>query len=392
MNAVGSIPRILLTGGGTGGHVYPAIAIADAVRRAHPLSVVAFAGTQDRLEWDAVPRAGYEIHPIRARGIVRRWSWRNVLLPFTLLRGWWQSRRLIRDFDPDVVVATGGYVSGPVLLAARSENRPILVQEQNAYPGLTNRIGARWADRVHVAFEAAREHFDADRITVSGNPIRPDLVHVDRADARRRLGLPERARVVLVFGGSGGSRALNEAVLDWADHLLEAEDRYVLWQTGKKYFDEMKERAPVHERLLLTAYLQEMKYAYGAADLAVCRAGAITCSELTATGTPSVLVPSPNVAADHQTVNARSLADREAAILLEEDRLEVEGAELISYLLGDETRRNRMAQNARAMARFDAADRIAEDVLDLAGVPAGDRETGAENSTRSTLHSEPTRS
>lgn len=393
MDSIGHIPRILMAGGGTGGHVYPAIAVADAVRRLQPLAVVEFAGTEDRLEWDAVPRAGYPIHPIRAQGIDRRWSVRNLRLPFTLVRGLWQSWRLVADFDPDVVVGTGGYVSGPVLAAAHLRDRRILLQEQNACPGLTNRWAARWADRIHVAFEDARDRFDADRVHLSGNPVRRDLTGVDRGEARHHFQIPERARLLLVFGGSGGSRALNEAVLDWADLLLEREDRYVLWQTGDRYYEEMRRRAPTSERLRLTDYLQEMKYAYAAADLVVSRAGAITCSELAATGTAAVLVPSPNVAADHQTVNARSLADREAAILLEEDRLEVEGGELISYLLGDETRRNRMAQNARAMARFDAADGIAEDVLDLAGVPAEDRETGAENtSTRSTLHSEPTRS
>lgn len=377
MDTVGSIPRILLAGGGTGGHVYPAIAVADAVRRRHPLAVIAFAGTRDRLEWEAVPRAGYPIHPIRAQGIDRRLSARNLRLPFTLARGLWQSWRLVADFDPDVVVGTGGYVSGPVLAAAHWRDRKILIQEQNAYPGLTNRWAARWADRIHVAFEEAAEQLPGDRATVSGNPVRDELTGVDRAEARRYFQIPEPARLVLVFGGSGGSRALNRAVLDWAEDLLAEGDRYILWQTGEKYFEEMRSRAPRSDRLRLTGYLQEMKYAYAAADLVVCRAGAITCSELTATGTPAVLVPSPNVAADHQTVNARALDDREAAVLLPEERLESEGGELVRFLLSHDERRSRMAQNARAMAMLEASDRVARDVLELAGVERSEAGTSS---------------
>jgi UDP-N-acetylglucosamine--N-acetylmuramyl-(pentapeptide) pyrophosphoryl-undecaprenol N-acetylglucosamine transferase len=332
-----------------------------------PTAVIAFAGTQHRMEWEAVPRAGYPIHPISVVGLQRSISWKNIKFPFVLLKGLWQSWQLIDDFDADVAVGTGGFVSGPVLLAAHWRGRPILVQEQNAYAGLTNRLLGRWADRVHGAFEAAGKYFRTDDFLLTGNPTRGELLGVDRAEGRKYFDIPEEARVLFIFGGSGGSLALNRVVARFAEDLLRDDRVYVLWQTGRKYFQTMEQEVSDHERLQLMAYVDQMGEAYAAADLVVCRAGAITCSELMVTGTPALLVPSPNVVADHQVINARAMTERGAAELLEEVQLEETFTTRVRELLDDSERRAGMAEAARAMGRPRAAEEIARDVLRLAG-------------------------
>ncbi len=376
-------PRILFACGGTGGHVYPAVAVADAIREMIPTAVIEFAGTRHRMEWEAVPRAGYAIHPISVIGLQRSLSWKTVKFPFVLMSGFWQSWRLVEDFDADVVVGTGGFVSGPVLLAAHLRGRPTLVQEQNAYAGLTNRLLGRWADRVHGAFEEAGEQLQTEAFVLTGNPTRRELLGVDRAEGRHHFGIPKEARLLFVFGGSGGSLALNRAVKRSAADLLQDEQLHILWQTGEKYFEPMEEEVDSHERLHMRAYIDDMPEAYAAADLVISRAGAITCSELMVTGTPAILVPSPNVVADHQRINARAMTRSGAAELLEEDELEAGFAQRVREVLGDTGRRKAMAVRAREMGKPDAARTIARDVLRLAGYSVDGtrlKDTGHENS------------
>lgn len=356
-------PRILIAGGGTGGHVYPAIAIAEAVRHIVPDAAIRFAGTRDRLEWTAVPRAGFEIEPIAISGLHRDRPLRNATLPFKLVRALAESRRLVRRFAPDVAVGTGGYVSGPVLLAAGLAGSPIIIQEQNAYPGLTNRMLARRAVRVHVAFLEAKEYLPPEKCVFSGNPTRPALTAVDRSVARRSYEIPDAVFVLAVIGGSLGSRALNEAVIAIVDGLLADDALFVLWQTGSLYYREMIDRVAVHPRLRVLEYMDHMDWTYAAADLALCRAGAITCSELMVTGTPSILVPSPNVSEDHQTHNARSMANAGAAAMLPESELSARLVDEIQSLRRNPDRLNGMARAARKIARPDAAEQIARDVL-----------------------------
>ena len=308
-----SAPRVLFACGGTGGHVYPAIAIADAVRAEVPDAAVAFAGTEDRMEWEAVPKAGYPIHAVTVSGFPRALSPKLLAFPFTLGKGFWESWTLVGGFDPDVVVGTGGYVSGPVGLAASLRRRPLAIQEQNAYAGATNKLLARFADQIFIAFEAARAYFPPGKSVLSGNPVRADLTDVDAAAARAHFGIEGEQRVLLAMGGSLGAGPINDALRRNLDALLADERLVVVWQTGRRYFDDLRRQVPEHPRLRLLQYLDRMDYAYAVADLAVCRAGAITCSELAVTGTPSILVPSPNVTADHQTKNAKALADEGAA-------------------------------------------------------------------------------
>ncbi len=358
-------PRILLAGGGTGGHIYPAIAIADAIRARAPEAALAFAGTRDRLEWRVVPKAGYPIHPITVQGFHRKQPLRNLAFPFKLAQGLAQSWALIGAFDPDIVVGTGGYVAGPVLYAAHRRNRPIVVQEQNAYPGITNKMLGKHAHTIHLAFPEAEKYFDAGRCRLSGNPTRKSLQQIDVGAARRHFGVPEGAKVLLVFGGSLGSAAFNAAMELHLESLLADASRMILWQTGSGYYEAVRARVADHPRLRLMPYIDEIDAAYGAADLAVARAGAITCSELMVTGTPAILVPSPNVAEDHQTKNARSMEHAGAALLLPEAALRDRLPHEVESLMGDEARRHEMASAARSLARPHAADDIARSILEI---------------------------
>ncbi len=366
-------PRVLFACGGTGGHVYPAIAIADAVRQIAPDAAIAFAGTRDRMEWEAVPKAGYPISAVTVSGFQRSFSAdaiaKNLAFPFKLIKGLWESWRLIGTFDPDVVVGTGGYASGPVGLAASLRGRRLVLQEQNAYAGATNKLLAGRADRVYVAFDAAVPFFAPAEVEVAGNPVRQDLVDVDRAEARAHWDIPADAHVLLAMGGSLGAGPINGALKLHLDALLADERAFVIWAAGKRYYDTLREAVPEHDRLRLVPYLDRMDLAYAAADLALCRAGAITCSELAVTGTPSVLVPSPNVTADHQTKNALALSEEGAAVLLAEPELDARFEDTVPTLLHDEARRQTMAEAALRIARPDAAHTIAEAVVALAAAP-----------------------
>ncbi len=369
-------PRVLFACGGTGGHVYPAIAIADAVRRLRPEAAVAFAGTRDRMEWEAVPKAGYPIRAVTVSGFQRSLSAsaiaKNLAFPFKLAKGLYESWRLVGAFDPDVVVGTGGYASGPVGLAASLRGVPLVLQEQNAYAGATNKLLAGRADTVFLAFEAAVPYFGGAATEISGNPVRQDLVEVDRAQARAHWDIPADADVLLAMGGSLGAGPINGALKLHLDALLADERAFVIWAAGKRYYDTLVKAVPEHPRLRLVPYLDRMDLAYAAADLALCRSGAITCSELAVTGTPSVLVPSPNVTADHQTKNALALAQVGAATLLPETDLTRRFQDVVPTLLHDADARDAMARAALQIARPEAADTIAQAVVALAdaGRPA----------------------
>lgn len=358
------VPRILFAGGGTGGHVYPAIAIADAVLTIEPAATIAFVGTREKLEWTAVPKAGYTIQPITVSGFQRSFSAQNLTFPFKLLKGLVESWSFVGDFNPDVVVGTGGYVSGPVLWTAGLRGRPTLIQEQNACAGMTNRLLSGKASRIHIAFPEAKRYFPEAKCIVSGNPVRESLIHVDRREALDHFEIPDDANVLFVFGGSLGSIPLNDAVKAQIDSILAPANTYVIWQTGSRHFDVLEPEVG-HERLRVLPYIDRMDLAYSAANLVVARAGAITCSELMVTGTPAILIPARALAEDHQTKNAQSLADREAAVLLSEDEID-KLSSVIADMIGDRPRLDRMANTLLSLAKPDAARDIARDVLTLA--------------------------
>ena len=358
-------PRILMVGGGTGGHAYPAIAIADAIRELSPMAVIEFAGSHNGIEWRIVPEAGYPIHPVAVRGLQRRLTWKNVTMPLVVARGLFQAHALIRHFDADVVVGTGGYVALPLIMAARSLRRPIVLQEQNAFMGLTNRIGLRFADRVHVAFQEAIPAGMGSRCRLTGNPVRTSLTVPSREEALAHFNLQQVQQVVFLTGGSLGSQAMNEAMAAAVHTFLARADTAVIWQTGDRYFDRFEASIPKHENLRLMRYVSRMDMAYNAADLVVCRAGASTCSELMLTGRPSLLVPSPNVAEDHQTSNARSMQRAGAAQLLPESHLAEHFVSTVMGLLGDKNGLEDMGREALRLARPDAAADIGRDVLSM---------------------------
>ncbi len=347
--------------------MYPAIAIAQAIRSIEPEAAIAFAGTRTRLEWSAVPRAGFAIHEITVSGLNRQAPLRNFSFPWKLARGLIQSWLLVGHFDADVVLGTGGYVSGPVLMAAFYRRRLVVAQEQNAHPGLTNRMVARFAAQIHIAFPKAAAMLPKQKCRLSGNPTRRALTEADRTVARHALGIAIDARVLFVFGGSLGSRAINEVMLRQHVRLLEDESLTVIWQTGRHYYERLSQSVAPHPRLHFMEYVHRMDHAYAAADLALCRAGALTCSELLVTSTPAILVPSPHVAEDHQTKNAHSMKALGAAEVVTEDVMDHEVLPLALDILNNDARRDAMRTAAKAAARPHAAQTIARSVLQLAG-------------------------
>jgi UDP-N-acetylglucosamine--N-acetylmuramyl-(pentapeptide) pyrophosphoryl-undecaprenol N-acetylglucosamine transferase len=372
--------KVLIAGGGTGGHVYPGIAVAEQLKRMRPEDQVVFVGTQRGLEAQAVPEAGFPIHFIWTRGLPRRawWRWPGALFAnaIGLLQAFW----VVLVERPDVVLGTGGYVSGPLSLAARALGRPLLLQEQNSVPGLANRWLARIADEVHLSFVEARSYFERkDNLKVSGNPIRDHILSGDRASALREFGLEAGKPTVFIFGGSRGAHRINEAALDALRRLRGRVDVQFILQTGREDHDWAKgvvEQEGLPARVL--PYLRRIHQAYAVADLVVCRSGAMTLAEIAACGVPSILVPYPHAAHDHQAVNAANLVDRGAAAMIPDRELTGERlAKEIAHFLSDRQALSRMSANARTFARPDAAERI---VRSLVRWSAGRRAARAEAS------------
>lgn len=353
--------KVLIAGGGTGGHVYPGIAVAEEIRRSRKGSEVVFVGTQRGLEATAVPEAGFRLRTISTRGFPRRawWRWPAVLV--SNLVGFFQALAVVASEHPDVVLGTGGYVSGPVALAARLLGRPLVLQEQNSIPGLSNRWLARIADEVHLSFIEARSYFSRrDHLRVSGNPIRGYILSGDRAQAYEEFGLTPGRPTVFVFGGSLGAHRINLAALDAMRRLKDRVDVQFILQTGREDYDAMKAAVDAEQlpaRVL--PFLRRIHMAYAAADLVVCRSGAMTLAEIAACGTPAILVPYPHAANNHQVVNAGNLVDRGAAALILDRELTGERlANEIAHWLSDRQALSRMSANARTFARPDAAERI----------------------------------
>jgi UDP-N-acetylglucosamine--N-acetylmuramyl-(pentapeptide) pyrophosphoryl-undecaprenol N-acetylglucosamine transferase len=353
--------KIMIAGGGTGGHVYPGIAVAEEVRRIRPGFDVVFVGGRRGLEAQAVPEAGFRIRYIATRSFPRRawWLWPWALLVNAV--GLVQAFLVILTERPSVVLGTGGYASGPVALMARMMGRPLLLQEQNSVPGIANRWLARIADEVHLSFVEARSYFDRkDNLKVSGNPVRQHILSGDRSAALREFGLQEGKPTVFVFGGSRGAHRINEAALDAMRRLKSRVDVQFILQTGREDFDWARgvvESEQLPARVL--PFLRRIHMAYAAADLVVCRSGAMTLAEIAAVGTPAILVPYPHAAHDHQVVNASNLVERGAAAMILDHELTGERlAREIAHWLSDRQGLSRMSANARTFTRPDAAERI----------------------------------
>ncbi len=361
--------RAIISGGGTGGHIFPAVSIANALRDAHPDAEILFVGAEGRMEMEKVPAAGYRIVGLPVAGFDRKRLWRNFKVVWKLYKSIRGAKQILRDFAPDIAIGVGGYASGPVLKQAQSFGIPTLIQEQNSYAGVTNKMLAAKADRICVAYDNMERFFPASKIVMTGNPVRQSVVHshVSRDEAKRQLGFDPSKPLVAVVGGSLGARTLNEAMKACVSEIL-ASGASVLWQCGKFYAQECEEVGSRldSQDLQVTPFINRMDLVYRAADLIVSRAGASTISELQIVGAPAILVPSPNVAEDHQRKNALALVEKGAAeMILDADCVASLGA-AVNRLLADSTRREELAANVRKMA-LDHADRAIvseiEDVL-----------------------------
>lgn len=361
-----SVKKVIISGGGTGGHIFPALSIANALRRRDPDIKILFVGAKGRMEMERVPAAGYDIEGLEVMGFDRKRLWRNFKVLWKLMKSRRKAKKIIRDFGADIVVGVGGYASGPTLMMAQKLNIPTLIQEQNSYAGVTNKHLGKKAGCICVAYDNMERFFPADRIVMTGNPVREAITTctVDKVEAKRQLGFDPEKPLVAVVGGSLGARTVNEAVKASMDRITAA-GAQILWQTGKYYADSCIPAAEGKVGVQAMAFVSRMDLVYRAADLIVSRAGASTISELQIVGTPAVLIPSPNVAEDHQRKNAQALADRDAAVMILDADATASLADTVTSLLADKERLASLGKNVKAMAQEHSDERIVDHIYAL---------------------------
>ena len=360
--------KILITGGGTGGHVFPAIAIADALKKLRPDTEFLFVGANGKMEMERVPQAGYAIEGLNIAGFQRSMSLRNLSFPFKLLGSLWKAKKIIRRFQPDVVVGTGGYASGPVMRAAQRAGIPTLIQEQNSFAGVTNKILGKDASTICVAYDHAEQFFPAEKIVFTGNPVRSNILNLEgkHQEGVKHYGLNPRKKTIAVVGGSMGARTLNEAMRDNAKFFEKYEGVQALWQCGKFYEYEFSESDTAKlPNVHLCAFIDRMDLLYAAADVVISRAGALTISELCLVGKPAVLVPSPNVAEDHQTKNALALVEKGAARIVRDAEAVEKMLQEALLILENEALGFSLSESIRQLGRPNAAEAIAREVIKL---------------------------
>ena len=356
--------NILISGGGTGGHIYPAIAIANELKLRYPNSKFLFVGAKDKMEMEKVPQAGYEIKGLWIAGIQRKITFKNVLFPFKLLSSLLKSRRIIKQFKPNIAIGTGGFASGPALLMASLNKIPTLIQEQNSYPGITNKLLAKKSHKICVAYDHLERFFPADKILKTGNPVRQDLLLIHRkSDASLSFfNLDKNKKTVLVLGGSLGARRVNELIESQLD-FFNQQNLQVIWQCGKLYnlaYQKYNDLSHVQ----VHPFINQMGMAYAASDFIISRAGASSVSELCIVGKPVLFIPSPNVAEDHQTKNAKSVVDHHAAIMIKESELD-SFAVVFETLLKDQGKQQSLSENIKALALPSATSDIVNEIEKL---------------------------
>ncbi|WP_248722358.1 undecaprenyldiphospho-muramoylpentapeptide beta-N-acetylglucosaminyltransferase [Seonamhaeicola sp. ML3] len=357
--------RIILSGGGTGGHIYPAIAIANELKSRYPDAEFLFVGANDRMEMEKVPQAGYEIKGLWISGIQRKLTLKNLSFPFKVISSLWKARKIIKSFKPDVAIGTGGFASGPLLYVAASKNIPSLIQEQNSYPGITNKLLAKKAKKICVAYDNLERFFPSNKTIKTGNPVRQDLLDVDSktVDAKNHFNLKHGKYTLLVLGGSLGARRINELIEKELD-FFDTQNIQIIWQCGKLYYQQYKiynntKNVQVYE------FLNDMASAYAAADVVISRAGASSVSELCIVGKPVIFIPSPNVAEDHQTKNAMAIVDKDAAMIIKEEDLEVDFENKFSQLLASSEKQKELGENIKKLALVNATKEIVDEVEKL---------------------------
>ncbi len=360
--------KVMITGGGTGGHVFPAIAIADAIKKLRPETEFLFVGANGKMEMERVPKAGYPIVGLNVAGFQRSMSLKNLSFPFKLLSSLWKARKIVSAFKPDVVIGTGGYASGPVMRSAQRANIPTLIQEQNSYAGVTNKLLGKRAEKVCVAYDHMEAFFPADRIVFTGNPVRSDILNLEgkRAEGLQYYGLDPEKRTIVVIGGSLGARTLNNAMRDNVQFFEKYDGVQVLWQCGKFYEYEYSacETAKL-PNVQIRAFIDRMDLLYAAADVLISRAGALSISELCLVGKPAILVPSPNVAEDHQTKNALALVEKGAARLVRDAEAVEKMMQEALLILESEALAFSLGESIRQLGRPNAANAIALEAIEL---------------------------
>ena len=362
--------RVIISGGGTGGHIFPAVSIANAIRALRPDAKILFVGALGRMEMQRVPAAGYEIKGLPICGFDRRNLLRNIKVLYKIIKSQRMAKQIIRDFKPMVAVGVGGYASGPTLKQAAAMGIPCLIQEQNSYAGVTNKLLARKAKRICVAYDDMERFFPAEKIIKTGNPVRQTLLDnkITKEEARKTMGLDPSRKTILLVGGSLGARTVNESVMAHLDTIRNSDIQFI-WQTGKYYSDEIARRLSQEEacpNLTVTDFISDMAVAYSAADLVVSRAGASSISEFCLIGKPVILVPSPNVAEDHQTKNAMALVNRQAAICIKDAEATDKLIETAITTVNNPDTLASLSENILKLALPNSADIIAQEVIKLA--------------------------
>ncbi len=357
--------KFILSGGGTGGHIYPAIAIANELKLHFPDAEFLFVGAKYKMEMQKVPQAGFKIEGLWIAGLQRKLTFENAMFPMKLMNSLWQSRQIVKSFKPDVVIGTGGFASGPLLQMANSANIPTLIQEQNSFPGITNKLLSKKATKICVAYENLQRFFPANKIVLTGNPVRQDLLDIadKRAEGISYFNLDKNKKTLLVLGGSLGARRINQLIESRIEALV-AKNIQVIWQCGKFYIDEYGHFSNI-ENVQVNSFIDRMDLVYAAADFVISRAGASSVSELCLVGKPVIFIPSPNVAEDHQTKNAIAIIDKSGALMIKENELEAKFDEVFDDLISDESLQRRLSENIKTLAKPNATKDIVEEIIKL---------------------------
>ncbi len=359
---------MIISGGGTGGHIFPAIAIANALKTVNNENEILFVGATGRMEMEKVPAAGYKITGLNISGIQRKLTLSNLLVPFKVISSIMKAKKIIKEFNPDAAVGVGGYASAPLLYAATSMKIPSLIQEQNSYAGVTNKMLSKRVQRICVAYDGLENYFPKEKIVITGNPVRQDILNVvgKREEALNFFGLSKEKKTILVIGGSLGARTINESIAGGLEKL-NGKNIQLIWQTGKFFYTKAKTLTTGLDKNGISAFefIQRMDLAYAAADIVVSRAGASSVSELALVAKPAILVPSPNVAEDHQTKNAMALVNKNAAILITDAEAKDKLVEAAIGLIGDETKQKSLKENISKMALRNSAEKIVEEIYKI---------------------------
>ncbi|MFM9825128.1 undecaprenyldiphospho-muramoylpentapeptide beta-N-acetylglucosaminyltransferase [Flavobacterium sp.] len=359
--------KFILSGGGTGGHIYPAVAIANELKSRFPDAKFLFVGAKDKMEMQKVPQSGYEIKGLWIAGLQRKLTIDNAMFPIKLISSLWKSRQIIKEFKPNVVIGTGGFASGPLLQMANMMNIPTVIQEQNSFPGITNKLLSKKANKICVAYENLERFFPKEKMILTGNPVRQDLISIDntKTEALNYFNLDSNQKTLLVLGGSLGARRINQLIEKELINIISLGVQ-IIWQCGKLYYDDYKKHNSTTVKVV--AFIDKMDLVYAAADIVISRAGASSVSELCIVGKPVIFIPSPNVAEDHQTKNATSIVNRKGALMLKESELDAEFSLVFEALLKDQGKQIQLSENIKQLALPNATKQIVDEIIKLVEV------------------------